>query len=197
MKLVELFKSNLLPVMDQVANLYANGKTLRFIAQRFNTTVSNVHKNLEKLPHWQEIRKQHQQNTDTPGQGQRKGVTNSMVKKMSDLYAQGQSSYRIAQSLNLSPTTVRYYLKQLPNWQALSIKKMVRSDNPALGMHKGTTKQDIEKMAKLYSQGQTLVQIAAQFGLGKSTVQRHLMALPNWSDVYAANREVKRSRYYR
>lgn len=109
-------------------------------------------------------------------EGKRKQHDSEIVSKIKQLWDQEKNSTEISEIVGISIQQVQNILtKHYPN-----------RDRRGPGI-KGTTTDDVNKMAELYRKGETLGSIASKFNLSKGVVRRHLTNRNDYEELKKDN----------
>jgi DNA-binding CsgD family transcriptional regulator len=187
------------PTLEQqqeMAKLYALGISPVEIGKKFGVVDRTIWKYLSRLPNYRQLRQQFMQARQSQGLSfGYKGTTPEQIQQIIKMFAAGQTMNKIAQQFQLTPATVHEHLHNLSNFAELkqqhlqSRKDQGLRDYSADRSRKGITPEQVQQMAGLWAQGNSLEQVGARFGIGVSSTRQHLKKLPNWTDLYQQNRD--------
>jgi DNA-binding CsgD family transcriptional regulator len=181
---------------QEMANLYASGISPVDIGKKFGVVDRTIWNYLSRLPNWRQLRQQFMQARQSQGLSfGYKGTTPEQIQQIIKMFVDGHTINKIAQQFQLNPATVHGHLHNLPNFVKLkqqhiqSRKEQGLRDYSADRSRKGITPEQVQQMASLWAQGNSLEQVGARFGIGVSSTRQHLKKLSNWADLYQQNHD--------
>lgn len=187
MRLYELYEAKITPqskgiTLDQIyqmAELFANGKTLRAIGKMYDITHKGVLYHLQRLANWDEINKKHREHESFIDNSS-KGITSLQVQQMEKLYAEGKGFTEIGKIFNLSKNTVIHHLQNSPKWNEITKQYSINKKYlPVINI----PVEKIEQMGELYASGKSLTSIGSMYGVERKLLLNRLQSLPDWEEI--------------
>ena len=111
-------------------------------------------------------------------EGKRLYHTDDTINQVKNLWDEGKNSTEISELLGILVSQVQNILN----------KHYAERERRGPGV-KGTTPDDINKMAELYRNGETLRSVANRFNLVHGVVRRHLAKRPDWEEIRISNQQ--------
>ena len=149
-------------MIEKMILLYRSGYSLKYIAKKIQCSDTTVAKYAKGNDNFKEIEKEHIRNNKS----KLAIITEDKILLMESLYRAGKTTPEIAVITGCSSTTVSSYLKELPDYNELQAEHLKNYN----GLLRILSKEEVEKVLKLYSHGITADKISKMFGCSIKTV---------------------------
>lgn len=158
-------------ILEEMAQQYREGASLKEISTNFNCANSGVCKRLQNHPDWLNIKKEHNNNSSITI------LTPERIEKIAQLRSLGNTHAQIAKTVNSKPATVAKYLRMHPDFNTIEIEYLKNRDTiPLHELHK-------EKIIELREQGYSYRKIENILNIRHGTVQKVLNNIPNIEEI--------------
>jgi spore germination cell wall hydrolase CwlJ-like protein/DNA invertase Pin-like site-specific DNA recombinase len=112
---------------------------------------------------------------------------------IADLYASGFSGADIAKEYKVGQPTISKFLRNLPNFKEL--RQQFYKAREEQGLHtgtKGTTTDQIQRMANNFALGKNFEQLSKEFGISSNNILKMLRKLSNYEELKQQNTKARK-----
>ena len=164
-----------------VKQLYDEGLPFNAIADKAGMSNERVVSLLkynykERKPRW----KGH---TPTTPINTHKLISSEQKQQMIQMYIAGKTLKSISSEIKVSPSAVQHYLTKLPNYSELRQQSMSAAGDSFTPGKKGTTKEEVSRMSRLFVDGLSIESIGKVFDLNRKVIEYHLKRLSNYPEL--------------